>query len=314
MKSSSAGPSTEGSAKSTSKAIQLQSPRLSESKQLSISKASVGEATPDTAAQAKQQNVHSNVGAKYLQHKQGAKQREPDNDEDDDFKFKVDAAATTPTSRVESDTGNFGLDAGEGVNEGDEEEDDEEEEQEEDDEEEDDDEYALGESYGSTLSSSLEDFTQHTQQVTHSKEHVVKKSSSTTEAILTARSHTSQASKSQQPGPSGQLPKSRSNESLLSLAESVQSVGQTGVLKKKVHNLAPIQGAAPALNSMYTPPTQNTSSQQCAFCMKRIPLIDYANHAKTCDLRYEECPNKCGMKIIFLKMHQHLKVCSKSQS
>lgn len=299
--------STEGSSKSTSKSIQPM-PRLNDSKQISISKTSVSETAPDMVAQAKQQNVQSNVGAKHLQHKlQGSKQREPNND-DDDFKYKIDA--TTPISRTVSDTGNSGLDAEKAVDEGiDEEEDDVEDE----DENEDDDEYALGESLGSTLSSSLEDFTKL--QATHSKgEYVAKKTPSTTEAILTARSHSSQASKIQQPIASGQLPKSRSNESLPSLAESAHSSGQAGVLKKKVHNLAPIHGTTSTLNTLYTPPTQNTNSQQCTFCMKRIPISDFMAHAKTCDLRYEECPNKCGLKIIFLKMHQHLKVCCNNQS
>ena len=140
--------------------------------------------------------------------------------------------------------------------------------------------------------------------------------------------------------------RSRSSDSLPSVTADSASVisqgsyshhsrvtegGHLVPIARKVHTLAPLPDVLPSsihsgfprsnlttiadeTRHMNNPATTMTQNQQCTFCLKRYPINEISAHIKTCDLRKEECPNMCGKKILFLKMHQHLKECTTSSN
>lgn len=70
---------------------------------------------------------------------------------------------------------------------------------------------------------------------------------------------------------------------------------------------------ANTLVAMKHVPESNTRKDtiQCSHCLRRIAKASITVHSKSCELRTELCKNGCGLKILVLKMEQHLLTCPK---
>ena len=54
--------------------------------------------------------------------------------------------------------------------------------------------------------------------------------------------------------------------------------------------------------------TAKNNTIQCQFCLRRVIKSEMQSHLKICELRYEPC-EECGIKVLVLKMDQHLLTC-----